>query len=366
MNILYISALEGGKYTGPIYSVPAQIKSQSVVDNIYWINLTKINSDNISARDLYHQANDIKLNIDDLPEPFNQPDLVVFEEFFKILNCLFARKMKKLGIPYIVVPRSQMTKQYMAHKPFKKQVASALMFKRFAKDAAGVQFLTENEKEDSKDYYDGKSIVIPNGIVMPNEHYCDNKNRSGAYIGTFIGRYSIYQKGLDLLLDAIASRKEEMAQKHVFIELYGPDDRTSFPEKVNSLVKDKELAEFVSVKGPVFDQEKKRVLTGSDFFIHTSRFEGLPMAVLDALSYGVPCLVTEGSNMKEPIEQNHAGWGADTNVGSIVEALDSMLQDIDQPEKMKTLSRNARDLADKYSWNNIAKTTHNEYAEFTR
>lgn len=366
MNILYISSLEGGKYTGPIYSVPAQIKSQSFIDNIYWVNLTNINTDNISAKELCHQAKGPQLNIEDLPEPFNHPDLVVFEEFFKIPNCLFAQKVRKLGIPYIIVPRSQMTKQYMAHKPFKKQLASFLMFKKFANGAAGVQFLTENERKDSEGYYTGKSVVIPNGIAIPSEHYCENKNRSDVYTGTFIGRYSIYQKGLDLLLDAIVSRKEAMMQKQVRIMLYGPNDRTSFPDEVRDLVKAKGLSHIVTVNGPVFDHDKMVALTASDFFIHTSRFEGLPMAVLDALSYGVPCLVTDGSNMKEAIEEHHAGWGADTNVDSIIAALDCMLQDIDRSPTMKILSNNAKSLADKYSWNNIAMNTHDQYVEFVQ
>ena len=42
MNIVYISALEGGKYSGPLYSVPKQINAQSKIDNIYWANLTDI------------------------------------------------------------------------------------------------------------------------------------------------------------------------------------------------------------------------------------------------------------------------------------------------------------------------------------
>ena len=39
-----------------------------------------------------------------------------------------------------------------------------------------------------------------------------------------------------------------------------------------------------------------------DLFIHTFRFEGHPIAVLEALSYGIPCLLTPGTNMAGEVE----------------------------------------------------------------
>ena len=39
MNVLYISKLTGNLFAGPNNSVPAQIKAQSKIDNVFWYNL---------------------------------------------------------------------------------------------------------------------------------------------------------------------------------------------------------------------------------------------------------------------------------------------------------------------------------------
>lgn len=39
------------------------------------------------------------------------------------------------------------------------------------------------------------------------------------------------------------------------------------------------------------------VLLQTDLFIQTSRHEGMPMGLLEALSIGVPCLVTVGTSL---------------------------------------------------------------------
>lgn len=359
MNILYISALEGGKYTGPIYSVPSRIRGQQEFDNVYWVNLTEIENAKLFSKDFYHYIPWKSFKFESLPAPFNKPDLVVFEEFFKIECCIVARKVESHGIPYIIVPRCQMTENYMKNKNLKKVVASALLFNHFVNKARAVQFLTEQEKIESKDFYNGDSFVMPNGIYLQNECARISTN---PVIGTFIGRYSVWQKGLDLLFEAVEKKKELLKENNVIFELYGPDDRTGSSESIREMAKEKGLEELVRVNGPVFDEKKKKVLLNSSFFVHTSRFEGMPIAVLDALSYGVPCLVTQGSNVREVVEDNDAGWGADNSVVSIQQALVNMCNSINV---MQEKSIHAKEVAKMFSWGEISKKSHEVYEKLT-
>ena len=356
MNILYISALEGGKYTGPLYSVPNSIIGQREYDNVYWINLTKIGNAKLFSNEFYHYIPWKKFSLKKLPAPFDKPDLIVFEEFFKIECCVVARKIEHSKIPYIIVPRCQMTENYMKNKHIKKVVASKLFFNHFAKKSISVHFLTEQEKEDSKSFYSGYSFTIPNGIILPNDSI-QLRNES-QIIGTFIGRYSVWQKGLDLLLEAISREKKQLLENNVVFKLYGPDDRTGSYENICDIVKKKDICELVEVNGPVFDEEKRNVLINSSFFVHTSRFEGMPMSVLDALSYGVPCLVTQGSNLREVVEQYNAGWGADNSIDSIENSLVQVCHD---RLKLCEKSKNAKDLAKTFSWSEIGKQSHDVY-----
>ncbi len=355
MNILYVSALEGGKYTGPTYSVPSKIKAQQEFDNIYWVNLSNIENAKLFPKEFYHYIPWNKFKFEILPEPFNKPDLVIFEELFKTEFCLATRRAEALGIPYIVVPRCQMTEKYIKNKHLKKVVASALLFKRIAKKAVSVQFLTEQEKEDSKEFYSGKSFIMPNGIKIQEE--CAQIGTEPV-VGTFIGRYSVWQKGLDLLFEAVEKEKDLLKQHNIIFKLYGPDERTGSSETIREMVMEKGLDELVSVNGPVFDEDKKNALLNSSFFVHTSRFEGMPMSVLDALSYGLPCLVTQGSNVREVIEDNDAGWGADNSVESIQQALVALCNSIDGIQEK---SVHAKEVARMFSWKEISRKSHEAY-----
>lgn len=353
MNILYVSALEGGKYSGPLYSVPKQIQAQAIIDNVYWVNLTRIQTANRFDGNLYHYIPLMNFKISKLPAPFNKPDLIVFEEFFKIECCKVGRDAEKNKIPYIIIPRCQMTKKYLENKKFKKMVASIIMFSHFAKKAHAVQFLTAQEQLDSVEYFKGNYFIAPNGIDI-SEQSVSFKNKT-YYVGTFIGRYSIWQKGLDLLIQAIKKEKKVLEEHHVIFELYGPDERTGSSQDIIELVKENKVENLVHVNGPVFDDEKKNILLSSDFFVHTSRFEGMPMSVLEALSYGLPCVVTQGSNLKEDVEAYDAGWGASDKVEDIAHALKNVAENLDL---LQVKGTNAIELAKKYSWDSIAKESH--------
>ena len=361
MNILFVSALEGGKYSGTLHSVPRQVEAQSKVDNIYWINLTNIDSSPLRNKEMYHYVPINKFSFNNLPAPFDKPDIVIFEEYFKVECCLIARKCHRMKIPYVIVPRCQMTKQYFENKKIKKKIAGFLLFDFFAKKATAVHFLSEQERLDSQGFYRGKNFIVANGIDIPD---AEITHLSREYKqGIFIGRYSVWQKGLDILIEAIATKKETLKQNNIRFVLYGPNERTGNAEAIQKIVDKCQVSDLVEVNGPVFDEEKKRVLMLADFFVHTSRFEGMPMSVLEALSYGVPCLVSQGSNMREIIENNNAGWGTDGTVEAVANSLEVIsTENTCWDEKRK----NAQDLAKRYSWGQVAKECHTHYKELLK
>lgn len=361
INILYISALEGGKYSGPLLSVPNQVKAQGKIDNVYWVNLTDIDIASLKYKNIYHYISIIDVLFNKSPILFCKPDIVIFEEYFKIECCLIARKCEKENIPYIIIPRCQMTKQYLVNKKWKKTIACLLLFYHFANKAKAIHFLTEQEKRDSDKFFSGKSFIVANGIDIPN--IILEKTEQKEKIGVFIGRYSIWQKGLDILIEAIYIKHDVLKKNYIRFELYGPDERTGCIDKIKRLVDKYHVNDLVSVNGPVYGKDKEKILSYADFFVHTSRFEGMPMAVLEALSYGVPCLVTQGSNMRELVERAEAGWGSSTDIIGVADSFERICKD---KLLFKRKSNNASELAMQYSWNRIAKECHEQYLQFIK
>lgn len=50
--------------------------------------------------------------------------------------------------------------------------------------------------------------------------------------------------------------------------------------------------------GPVYKEQKQELLSNSDIFIHTLRWEGMPISVLEVLSHSIPVIVSEETNIQ--------------------------------------------------------------------
>ena len=117
--------------------------------------------------------------------------------------------------------------------------------------------------------------------------------------------------------------------------------------KIDIIVKNYEIG----VRG----EEKEKVLLQSDVFFLTSRFEGHPMGLIEALSYGVPSFVTRGTNMYDEVRNYEAGWVAETSKDDIIVSLRQMIK---ERTLFPTYSKNAIKLARTYNWDSLALKFH--------
>ncbi|MGO1469478.1 MAG: glycosyltransferase [Tissierella sp.] len=358
MNIVYVTRLSKNKWAGPNTSVPKQIEAQSKIDNVFWYNVNDFIIGKTAGDIVCHCTDEYpSLKITDLPRPFNKPDLVIFESLYFKPFLKVASSCRKNGIPYIIIPRSSLTDAGQKSKAIKKIIGNTLFFNRFIKNAIGIQYLTEKEYRDSGDKWNRNNFVIPNGIDLKS--ITKSTFNSEKLEGIFIGRLDIYQKGLDLFLEACGKIRNDLARNHCHFTIFGPEINGS-KSKLKEIIKDYDLQDIVVVKDAIFDDEKAEKLLESDFFILTSRFEGHPMGLIEALSYGLPSLITSGANMSEEIIRSDAGWTADISVDSIQRALKELLLD---KYNLHKKSQNALKLSEHYNWNKLAEVSYENYKE---
>lgn len=362
MNILYISNLDGRPWAGPTFSVPNQIAAQAAIDNVFWYNIYDGSHPEWISSEweklcYYHDLRDYPDQfIRKFPEPFNHPDLVVVEQFYNMTLSRFRKQLVCGDIPYVIIPRGELTKQAQSRKRLKKYLANLIICRRFAKKAVAVQYLTEQEYKDSGEGWNLNHIVIANGIKIPSKERKASDKREIRCIS--IGRIEPYQKGLDLLIDACSKIKDELQLANCKITICGPD-RVGKLQWLKERITALGLADIISFKKAAYGHEKEVLLVNSDVFLMTSRFEGHPMALIEAMSYGIPCVVTTGSNMRNEVEKYNAGWAADCTSSSIADALSRMISCEDYLIK----GRNAKELARNYDWNVIAAQTHSLYVK---
>ncbi|MBP3453509.1 MAG: glycosyltransferase [Clostridia bacterium] len=362
MNILYISKMTGQLWAGPNTSVPMQIVAQSKMDHVFWYNMNQIKLEKWSEMGaVCHNINDYPTGrLNDLPSPFNCPDIAVVEEFYTFPFSPMVRDLKKKNIPYVIVPRSTMTKQAQNHKPIKKFIGNLVWFRKMAARASAIHFLTEEEKNDCTIKWNDNSFVIPNGIDVPEYHekqFCPNGINA-----VYIGRIEVYQKGLDILCETLARVKDQLRSAGFSLVIYGPD-RENSKAAIEQMISDMDLSDLVSIKDAVFGEEKKTILQKADLFMMTSRFEGLPMGLLEALAWGVPSLVTTGTNMATQVAECQAGWVAENTSDSVADAIERMLS---EKAKLPDKGKNAVALARKYSWDAIARDSHEVYCSILK
>ena len=352
MNILYISHLSKKPWAGPTYSVPAQIAAQSKIDNVFWYNITKSElAKQWKFFPYYHDVDEFPgQQISLLPEPFNKPDIVVVEQFYNMARCPILKELINGRTPYVIIPRCELTREAQKRKRIKKFFANLFCFRKFAYKAAAIHYLTEQEKESSGKSWNKKSYVIPNGIDVPARGEKKEFSKNGIKCVS-IGRLEPYQKGLDLLVDAVSLAQDQLRDASVSIALYGPDVDGKADE-VKKMIVAKCVEDIIKIYPPVFGEEKVKVLKENDVFLMPSRFEGHPMALIEAMAHGLPCVVTPGSNMYNEIMQNNAGWCAKGDANSLAQSLLTVLK---EKEIFYQKSMHAIELAREYDWFSLAK-----------
>lgn len=350
MVFLHITAINNELTSGVDVAVSQHIQAHSFSEEVAVVNIN--NTPMNFARTQFEYRSDFDLNT--LPSPFSAPDLVVFHNVYYIQYITISRMLQKRGIPYIIIPHGALAATAQRKKWLKKAAANVLFFNRFFRSAAAIQFLSEREMSVSK--YNTKGFIGPNGINLPDVTG-EAKQRDSIRI-VYIGRMEIHIKGLDLMIEAIGKCRELFAENRVRLELYGPDCQEGHTI-IRALITKHKVAEYVTLHDAVVGEEKRRVLLDSDMFIQTSRTEGMPMGLLEALSYGLPCIVTEGTSLGGIIRKYDAGWVADTKSTCIAEAI---AKAVESRSLWCEKSKQARRLVfENYNWEKVVTDTVREY-----
>lgn len=115
----------------------------------------------------------------------------------------------------------------------------------------------------------------------------------------FMGRLG-HRKGVYDILEAA----KYIENPKVVINLYGDGEI----EQVNKLIIDNNLEKKVKIGGWISGEKKEEVYNSSDIFILPSYNEGLPMSILEAMSYGLPIIATNIDGIPETIDKEMNGF----------------------------------------------------------
>lgn len=190
--------------------------------------------------------------------------------------------------------------------------------------------LSEYWKEYFKNEFPTKRVeIIKNVISAPRVH----KQQTGYFTLLFLGLLG-KNKGIYDLLECIRDHKVEFQGK---LKLYiGGNGEI---EHVKQLIKEYGIADITIFEGWVSGDKKIELLNKSDAYILPSYKEGLPISILEAMSYGMPIISTPVGGIPEIVSNGENGYLVEPgNKEDIYKAIISLLNDSDLRNRMGSVS----------------------------
>jgi glycosyltransferase involved in cell wall biosynthesis len=255
-----------------------------------------------------------------------------------------------LSVPYVISPHGGYAQASLVRHAVRKRLYAILAERRTLRRAALRTVLTGAEAESLRAFgVRGPVEVIPNGVARAPMSVDRKAFRAELGLGAetpllvYAGRVDLWHKGLDILVRGVA----EASQWHAAI--VGPDFRGS-RAALQQLADDLGLQRRLVFTGPRRGRRFDEALAAADLFAHTSRWEGLPISLLEALRVGVPALVSPAVEQAMGVSAAGGGGGGEPKeVGRLLQALAGL----DRPAWTARADA-ARKLAARYDWEDVA------------
>tara|TARA_B110000503_G_scaffold143581_1_gene246015 strand:+ start:7440 stop:8615 length:1176 start_codon:yes stop_codon:yes gene_type:complete len=298
-------------------------------------------------------------------------DLVLTHSLYKVHSSFAAFMARKQSIPYVIRPHGSLDSFLINRKRrLLKKLFIYLFEKKNFKYASAIQFscLLEEEKASKFISYWKKSIIVPEGIEQNKASNVPNTNNNklkflkdkNIFKILFLGRFH-EKKGIELLLNAFSQATQKNIALHLV--LAGTGD-IEYVEKIKKLIEELNISHRCTITGYLSDTDKSRVMKLSNIFILTSYGENFGLAVVEAMSFSLPVLVSNNVGISDSINSAKAGKVFNCDVDEIVEAIDFFANNV---EEQITYGNNAKYLADNvYTLSNMGLIMNKMYKDLVK
>lgn len=146
-----------------------------------------------------------------------------------------------------------------------------------------------------------KTVVVSNTVPIPNYTTSWNEKRfQFLFLGVLIKR-----KGVADLIQAISLLKKEGSLNNIKLVIAGSGaEEANLKQQARGL----QVESWIEFAGWTDGKAKERYLKDSQALVLPSYNEGLPMAVLEAISYGLPVIATDVGDMAAAVRDGENGY----------------------------------------------------------
>lgn len=248
-------------------------------------------------------------------------DIVNLHSVFQPKQVSLACQLNRFKIPYVVTPhggldfrRSRLKKLFFV--PFlecPRFYKSAAVTTITPRESRAVRRLVPRYRHPIRCLFDPIDTESLAGYAW--------KGEVEAKRVTFLGRFDVLQKGIDLVVEVARSLPE------VEFYLYGSEEPKN-REQLQQLQRD--CTANVHFCDPVYGEEKARVLSDSSLYLQMSRWDGFGLSVAEAMYLGVPCAIAETLNLAEVFQERDLGAVLSAKPAIAAQQLRAILQQGDR------------------------------------
>ena len=177
-----------------------------------------------------------------------------------------------------------------------------------------------------------EKIDVLNNIVTPPD-FVPARQSDGKLHLLYLGEIK-NAKGTYDLLNVLKTNKEIFKDK-ILLRVGGIVVDGDF----NAIISEKDLSPFIQYEGWVSGSKKTECLEWADVFILPSYYEGLPISILEAMSYSQPVIATNVGGIPEFLRSHENGILIEP--GNLEQIKNAILYFVENPEKISEYGKKA-------------------------
>lgn len=295
-----------------------------------------------------------------------RPDVLHLHSPYFPEHATLARWARHRHVPYVVTPHGALSPGELGHRwplklPYKHLFELSIL--------NGAAFVHAVGTHESLARYGVRSpiVIVPNGIEpvelpparTPGPLLERYPQLAGKRVFLYVGRLDPRQKGLDILVAAVA----RAGLADIALVIAGPDWR-GFRRRIERMVASCPTPAPLIVTEALVGREKLGALVEADVFVHTSRWEGLPHAVLEAAALARPCLLSIAADPLGRLAEADAAVVIGADAASVAGGIRRMREM--STEALTAMGEHARHLVlREFSWRRTAEELLDAYRRHT-
>lgn len=144
------------------------------------------------------------------------------------------------------------------------------------------------------------SVIIANGIILNGKN---PRPKKGHVLGTL--SRTCYQKGLEVLIESVALLKDKYPDMVCYIAGGTPKGEEAYEASVRKLIQEYSIEDRIIFLGEISDIEG--FFSRIKVYVSTSRWEGLPTAILEAFAAKIPVIATDVVGNSDLVKDHQTG-----------------------------------------------------------